>query len=181
MNLLTWCFQTLEAYCYFEHGRATGMARKYTRRAPQQMGDQWRFGLLAPTPSAFRQADNIARVPSSRLAVISGANANPDVEFTVTNNGIRIRLPVELIDEKRKVYLGYLACGDENRSNTFAIFMQLLSPQRYVRTSDTGTATLLKMPDSIVPSIVRTEWVYIMKDVERPFRQRTRAGVNIDL
>lgn len=159
-------------------------ARRYTRPTPHLIGSQWQFGLLASAPSDFRHTEGITRTPLSVLRAVFGATVDLDVEFTLTNNGVRIRLPIELIDKNRNTYVAYLACQDVGSDglHLLAIFLERLAPHQFVRISDTGTAALLRIPyKTILPSVIRAnDWIYVVKDRQKSIKQRIRAGLKLN-
>lgn len=86
------------------------------------------IGLLASDPSDFYKMSNIAPVSLDRLRRILHVQDPDDyVDFFATNRGIRIHLPLRVVDPKRKIYIAFLACGRSNESSILAIFLRPLS------------------------------------------------------
>lgn len=114
--------------------------RKYFRTsvytsAPQSL-DEVSFyrGLLASGPRQFRGMNDVVQVPFDRLEAILGARGL-DVDFTMTNRGVRIRFPIQLLNEELKIYAAFLACGCESSGEftIFAIYLRKISDTLYTR------------------------------------------------
>ncbi|KAK7462386.1 hypothetical protein VKT23_007985 [Stygiomarasmius scandens] len=88
-------------------------------------------GLLARSPSEFR-ASRKARVAMNILAnSFIGTNTR---SFSMTNNGLRISLPMEAVPGEDGVFLAYLDCQPEDGDGFLGIFLKKIDQeQQYVR------------------------------------------------
>jgi len=137
-------------------------------------------GLLAPSPSSFSKSDGIRPVSGNRLEDIWGTR-NPDAEFTITNHGIRIRLPVKLVSKTNNIYIAYLACEDEDGHGLFAVLLQQLDGNRYTRVSDYETPFLAVPYSSLELSEIQSDnWIYITRAAPNPSLAWVESLINTD-
>lgn len=93
-------------------------------------------GLLATGPWQFQGMSNVVRIPFGSFEAALHVNVI-DVDFMMTNRGIRICLPIQLLDRELKIYVAFLACGcgspSADSSTVFAIYLHQLSDNLYTR------------------------------------------------
>lgn len=95
-----------------------------------------REGLLATSPRQFQGMNDVAQVPHSSLEAALHVHG-VDADFTVMNRGIRICLPIQLLNRKLKIYVAFLACGcgfpSGDSYTVFAIYLRQVSDNLYTR------------------------------------------------
>lgn len=105
-------------------------------------------GFFAPSPEYFKFMNNVVQYSTAFLEdtlQISGL----DTDFTLTNRGIRIRLPLQLIDVNHKHYVAFLACGKPK--TLFAMYLRHISDNLYTRLRVLGYhPSLIEIPVSKV-------------------------------
>lgn len=124
-------------------------------------------GLLASSPDDFATSYNV--VPITYSAYMKRYNiVNTIPEYSLSNYGVRIQLPLSLASARDKLYVGYLACQFENDGPLIAIYLQLIAPGQYLRTWLTILSEV--PPEKVINhDVVKPEnLVYVKQETEMP-------------
>ncbi|KAK2755103.1 hypothetical protein FQN54_006632 [Arachnomyces sp. PD_36] len=145
--------------------------------------DGARVGLMAKSPSEFKEGAEISQIPFNKFELILGVKSL-DMAIISTSKGIRINLPMKPMKRNRKIYyIAYLACGIGNgdRLQLLAILLELIGHHIYTRIPGTGSAALLETPyGDIAPSEVHVDdQAYIIRETR--YAKRSATGVPIDI
>lgn len=133
-------------------------------------------GLLAPSVLCFQHTKNIIQTSFGDLEDVLRTQASQDADFTVTNLGVRICLPLQLIDRKHKLYMAFLSCGTSSKYTIYAIYLRQISANRYTRVvfPTGGGPELVEIPldaihpyDISVDRILYIDSAKLSKDAER--------------
>lgn len=97
-----------------------------------------------------------------------------DKDFVLTKRGIRIRLPLQQVDQDRKIYVAFLACGRSDGSTIFAIYLQHVTKNYYTRVGFShGLPELLEISvNNFKPSNIRAVDLICVDD----YGSSTEAG-----
>lgn len=102
----------------------------------------------------------------------------PTTEFTLTNRGIHIRLPVSMIDSERKLSMALLACGRPGKCAAFAIFLYQVSDDQYTRNND----LLMEFDEIKGGDIYEEKHIFVDRhEVPKRFEDKKCLHVNLRL
>lgn len=135
-------------------------------------------GFLASSPWVFYGMGNVAPVSSDRLDEMLRVHGL-DADFVMTNRGIRIRLPIQHLQDCAKTYIAFMACGQLRPPTLFAIYLRQVSGNRFTRMRPSHVYTPLQ-PDLLeipLSAIVRSKEIWaenLLVDVSQKQAQPQR-------
>lgn len=142
---------------------------------------------MAPGPDSFEDAADISRIAPTHLDHIlrprKAPGVNLDAEFTATNRGIRIVLPVQMIDQERCIFVAFLACGNIDDETIFAIHLRQGTDMKYSRVPGYyNRPGLLEIPvKAIKPSSsVTAGYIYVGPLITEPLNVVIEADDLVD-
>lgn len=142
---------------------------------------------MAPGPESFEEAADIERITPTRLENIlqprKAPGVNLDAEFTFTNHGIRIVLPVQMVDDERRIFVAFLSCGNTDEEAIFAVHLRQGSDMQYSRVPDYyDRPRLLEIPTEAIKasSSVADGYIYVGPLITEPWSQFLNAVIRAE-
>ena len=135
-------------------------------------------GFLASSPWVFYGMGNVATVSSDRLDEMLRVHGL-DADFVMTNRGIRIRLPIQHLQDCAKTYIAFIACGQLRPPTLFAIYLRQVSGNRFTRMRPSHVYTplqsdLLEIPLSAIVRLNEIRAENFLVDVSQKQAQSQR-------
>lgn len=124
-------------------------------------------GLLATSPDDFATSSAVVPIAYDKyMKRYSIINTIP--EYSLSNYGIRIQLPLSLASGRDKLYVGYLACQYEDGGPLLAIYLQLTAPGQYLRTWLSILSEVHNNKIIYHHIVVPENLVYVKQEMEMP-------------